>query len=178
MRYLVLILFVSLPAYAQVYKCKTSNGIVYSDVPCNGAKEVTVVTTTKPSSDAEENAQRIRGETEAFNQKEQAADAVNSARSSGKCKFSYYALNDSEGKRLADSAKQECLNNEALKAKGLPTNNDAYNQWQGHKQLSTNQRNNAINNAINQNNNNNTQNKLNDIGNKLDTIEHRQKYGY
>lgn len=67
------------------------------------------------------------------------------------CKFSYYVVGDEKGQALAADAKQECLRNEALKkeGRGAEARHEAYNLWKDHEQMTSYNRNEAINRTSN-----------------------------
>lgn len=124
------------------------------------------------SDDQIANGERIRRETENSTRQDAMEEARELAKSSGKCKFEYFVYGDDKGKQLALAAKEECLNNEALKKTGQSSQSlEAYDAWKDHHQMAGNRRNaNAqrIQNAE-------AQRQLNE---KIDDIRHTQKYGY
>lgn len=114
---------------AQLRKCVGSDGkITYSDVLCaTGTKSESGVHISENTLDASGD------RAAATNYKEKAAVENAVLQDGGQCKFSYYTLSDENGKRLAEAAKRECLENIAARALGKPTSNEAYRRYTDNK---------------------------------------------
>lgn len=164
-------LFIS-PVFADVHKWKDADGKThYGDAPPIAGTEK--VRTDKQTDDQIANGERIKAETETSTRQDAMNEARVSAESSGKCKFEYFVIGDDKGKQLALAAKEECLNNEALRKVGkeYQVRLDAYNAWKDQHQMTQNRRSAAIANGQNAEANR-------QLNQKLDDIRRTQKYGY
>jgi len=173
---LVATLFIS-PVFADVHKWKDANGKThYGDAP--PIADTAIVKTDKQTDDEIANGERIKAETENSTRQDAMNEARDSAKSSGKCKddFEYYARNDDRGKQLALAAKEECLNNEALKKTGQSSqvSLEAYNAWKDQHNEQREKR----QNAQAQRQQRQLQQKLGDIERKTEDIRNTQRYGY
>lgn len=174
---LLWLLVFSTAALADVYKWKDANGKThYGDVP--NMAGTAQVKTDKQTDDQIANGERIRGEMENSAKQDAMKEARDSAaKDTGKCKFKYFTNNDGHGKNLASAAKEECLNNEALKkvGQGSQTSYVAYNTWKDNYQITSNQRNANAQRIQNAEAQRQQQETLSDIERNQKSIERNQE---
>lgn len=115
-----------------------------------------------------------------------------SAKTTGLCGNFKYFWGDEIGKNLADAARVECLNNEALKKMGGVGSDNAYNEWRHHHNEMSKQRQANMQNAQNAEANRKLGNELRDIKQNqrqitrdqqsidetVKDIRNTQRYGY
>ena len=117
-------------ANAQVYKCVVNGKTVYSDLRCAYNPDTVKI---NPNENMVSGDKSIAEGLPAWKKR-----GVNDkTEQSGKCSFSSYALGDSKGGVLAKEARDECYNNELLKAAGRndEVSLEAYNLWKDHRMI-------------------------------------------
>lgn len=136
-------------AQAQLRKCTGPDGkVTYSDVVCaSNAATGSIKNAGGNSLDASGFRQEVQKN---LAEKEVAASRAAAVARQGPpqdCKFSYFALGDEKGKRLAANAKEECLRNNEARLKGEPTSLEHYTFWNDHRTAKSVNRQGAITRA-------------------------------
>lgn len=127
------------PGFAQVFKCKGSNGkVTYSDAACGMPDEMERVKTNQNTMDASgdrRNVETLRAKTEmeALQLRDSRELQALQYNPPPQCKFKSYK--DARGKRLAEDATQECLQNVIAERRGSPPSDIKYRLWNDYQTL-------------------------------------------
>lgn len=159
--------------HAQARKCVGADGrVTYSDALCDTKSQSQTTVNTNANtidhSGLRQEAQKLRAE------KSEAASSerLDNLRQSNpvECKFSYHALGDAKGKKLAADAKEECLRNIEAKRTGQPGSREAYGLWKDHFAQTSANRGAAVAQANANANATATRNSIDDVGKAVDNV--------
>lgn len=169
---LLLVVFAALllcaNAQAQLRKCVAPDGkVTYSDVLCNTAS------TTGSIKSSAGNSLDTSGLRQQAQQNRNAPVERPAARQSAPqdCKFNYFSVGDDKGKRLAEAAKAECLQNNEARQSGQAVSLEHYNFWKDHYSQMSGKRQAAISRENADSNARSTRNAIEDIGNRSYTCK-------
>lgn len=137
----VALLFTGGLAQAEVVPCREADGrVIYREAPCSDTSQrrssvaprpAHIVTVPDPI--APKPASRVTIAPGITLEMPQASNTPpQPGAAPAQCQFKYFGFGDAKGKALADSAKQECLENIEHKHAGRPTSLQAYNMWRDH----------------------------------------------